>query len=341
MSVSRTKSGGIGDSQIGVLLPETDPDGAMIFSDRVRYVMTEQGEAPRSRIDTYPENASGDDGDGDGQMWLDGMEPGRLSGGDRRAPGLLNSVDALPGTVTVSSSETISGENADPLDHVLRVPLPLWKRAFDVVLSALALVLLSPLMLLVAFLIKRVSPGPVVFRQERVGYLGKRFNCLKFRTMHLDNDASEHRKHFKDLMKAKVPMTKLDQERDPRIIPAGRLLRQTAIDELLQLYNVLQGDMSLVGPRPCIPYEYTAYQTWQRQRVDAVPGMTGLWQVSGKNRLSFEEMMRLDIVYARRMSPWLDVLIILRTPLAVLQQVRDGWQAKRAARASGRSLQYA
>jgi lipopolysaccharide/colanic/teichoic acid biosynthesis glycosyltransferase len=176
---------------------------------------------------------------------------------------------------------------------------------------------------LIALFIKSVSRGPVLFKQERVGYMGKRFYCYKFRTMYVDSDISTHQKHFSDLMKSNGPMKKLDVKSDRRIIPFGKILRVCGLDELPQLLNVLKGDMSLIGPRPCIPYEYEQYQRWHRQRVDATPGLTGLWQVSGKNRTSFVEMMRLDIAYAKRRTLWMDLWILARTGPAMLVQVWD------------------
>jgi len=323
--------GWVTNEQIGVLLPETGPGGAGIFSDRVRYVMLESGESPRPRIHTYPQESSGGP-DADEQMWLEGMGPDTQDGHEG------NDADELMGTATAESrgeeegcrAAPLSPEDVDSIVGLLDVPLPWWKRAFDVVFSFLALVVLTPLMLSVAALIKCLSAGPVFFKQKRIGYMGKEFMCLKFRTMHEGNDESGHRRYLAGLMRSNAPMTKMDADKDPRIIPLGGLLRQTAIDELPQLLNVLRGSMSLVGPRPCIPYEYSGFHTWQRNRVDAVPGMTGLWQVSGKNRLTFAEMMRLDIVYARRMSPWLDILIILKTPLAIARQIRDGLEARGA-----------
>jgi lipopolysaccharide/colanic/teichoic acid biosynthesis glycosyltransferase len=182
---------------------------------------------------------------------------------------------------------------------------------------------LLPLFALTALLIKLVSPGPALFCQERVGFMGRRFKCLKFRTMHVHADQKTHQAHFGSLMKSDTPMVKLDARKDQRIIPFGRLLRATAIDELPQIFNVLKGDMSLIGPRPCIPYEYENYSRWQRQRVDTVPGMTGFWQVNGKNRTTFTEMMRMDIRYGRRKSLFLDLGIILKTIPAIWTQVAD------------------
>src|SRR5262249_5074121 len=145
----------------------------------------------------------------------------------------------------------------------------------------------------------------------------------KFRTMQVNAETRSHQNYTRDLMSADVPMTKLDSRRDPRVVPFGRILRATGMDELPQLLNVLRGEMSIVGPRPCVPYEYELYEIWQRRRFEAVPGLTGLWQVSGKNRTTFNEMIRLDIRYAEQKSLGLDVMIILKTFPALIQQVMD------------------
>ena len=188
----------------------------------------------------------------------------------------------------------------------------------------------------VALVVLCGSRGPVFFRQRRVGYKGREFACYKFRTMQVNADSKSHRDHFRHLMGTEVPMTKLDARSDPRLIPLGAVLRATGLDELPQLINVIRGEMSLVGPRPCIPYEYELYQPWQRRRFDAVPGLTGLWQVSGKNRTTFNEMIRLDIEYSERLSLWLDLKIILKTLPALWQQCRESRALKRTqtARAS-------
>lgn len=175
----------------------------------------------------------------------------------------------------------------------------------------------------VALLIKLGSSGPVLFRQVRVGYKGKEFLCYKFRSMKVDAETDSHRGHTALLMKSATPMTKLDAEKDPRIILFGSLLRCTGLDELPQLINVLRGEMSLVGPRPCIPYEYECYEPWQRCRFDAVPGLTGLWQVSGKNRTTFNQMIHLDIEYSKRANLRLDLKIMLQTVPALIIQCYD------------------
>lgn len=208
--------------------------------------------------------------------------------------------------------------------------IPGWKRGLDLVVGTVIFACLVPLFLMIGLYIKLVSPGPVFFSQKRVGRAGRLFTMWKFRTMHVGNDTSEHQRYMASLIKeggtstngSAPAMHKLDGG-NPAIIPFGKLLRSSAIDELPQLINVLKGEMSLVGPRPVIPYEVDEYLRWHRNRFDVVPGMTGLWQVSGKNRLSFTEMIRLDIRYGRECSPWLDLRILLRTPAAILDQIRS------------------
>ena len=201
--------------------------------------------------------------------------------------------------------------------------LPGWKRALDLTV----ILLLSPAVLLigsfVALLIKIGSPGPVLFKQKRVGFCGREFTCFKFRTMRVNAETDSHRLHTQQLIKSCTPMIKLDASKDPRLIPFGPLLRTSGLDELPQLLNVVRGEMSLVGPRPCIPYEYENYEPWHRRRFDAVPGLTGLWQVSGKNRTTFEQMVQLDIEYAERKSLSLDVTIMLKTFSAIWTQFCD------------------
>jgi lipopolysaccharide/colanic/teichoic acid biosynthesis glycosyltransferase len=139
--------------------------------------------------------------------------------------------------------------------------------------------------------------------------------------MKRDAEPGTHQEHFRKLMGSREPMTKLDAKGDPRLIPLGGLLRATGLDELPQLYNVLRGEMSLVGPRPSLPYEYEIFSSYQRSRCEALPGLTGLWQVSGKNQTTFDEMIELDRWYAQEHTAWMDICILLRTPFALLQQV--------------------
>lgn len=203
---------------------------------------------------------------------------------------------------------------------VIRVPI--WKRVLDIFCVLVALPSLLPLLLLIATVIKVGSKGPVLFKQERVGFLGKRFTIIKFRTMAAGTNTKIHETHVASLIETNMPMTKLDVG-DARLIPFGRMLRAAGLDELPQLLNVLWGEMSIVGPRPCLPSEYNRYLPWQRERFNTPPGLTGLWQVSGKNRKTFNEMIDYDIQYIRKRSLWLDLNIILRTVPAVMAEVKD------------------
>ena len=217
-------------------------------------------------------------------------------------------------------------------------PLPLWKRALDVAFCLVALPILALTALIVAVLTAATSPGPIFFQQDRVGYRGRKFRLYKFRTMHTRAETAIHRAHFAELVRSNTPMQKMDGRGDSRLIPGGWLLRATGLDELPQILNVLRGEMSIVGPRPCIPYEYEQYNARQRERFASVPGLTGLWQVSGKNRTTFEEMVRLDIEYSRRPSLLSDMRIISMTLPALLVQVSDVQRQKyRKATNSGKT----
>jgi lipopolysaccharide/colanic/teichoic acid biosynthesis glycosyltransferase len=201
--------------------------------------------------------------------------------------------------------------------------VPCWKRTLDIACILVALPLLLPLMLMIALAVRIGSAGPVLFAQERVGYLGKRFRCLKFRSMLVDADTTLHERHCTKLIASNLPMEKMDLQGDPRLIPGGWWLRASGLDELPQLINVLRGEMSLVGPRPCLPYECNRYLPWQKERFNTLPGLTGLWQVSGKNKTTFDEMMHLDIDYARNKSLWLDVKILLMTVPATIIEIKN------------------
>jgi lipopolysaccharide/colanic/teichoic acid biosynthesis glycosyltransferase len=198
--------------------------------------------------------------------------------------------------------------------------IPKWKRVLDVTCIVLALPFLVPVVFLIGLVIKIVSPGPVIFKQERIGYRARRFTCLKFRTMRVNAETASHQTHLYQLMASNSPMSKLDSAGDPRLIRFGSLLRASGLDELPQLFNVLCGDMSLVGPRPCVPYEFEQYLPDQRRRFNTLPGLTGLWQVSGKNRTTFSQMIDLDIHYTLHKSLWLDLKIIFKTIPAILLQ---------------------
>jgi lipopolysaccharide/colanic/teichoic acid biosynthesis glycosyltransferase len=200
------------------------------------------------------------------------------------------------------------------------------KRAMDIVGSAAALLVLSPLFLGAALAIKLTSKGPVFFRQKRVGQFGAVFTFVKFRSMYMQNDSSAHKEFVTRFIagkaasapSAKKPPAIYKITQDPRITVVGKFLRRSSIDELPQLWNVLRGEMSLVGPRPPLPYELAVYDLWHRRRIlEVKPGITGLWQVHGRSRTTFDEMVRLDLRYAKEWSLWLDIKILLKTPKAV------------------------
>jgi lipopolysaccharide/colanic/teichoic acid biosynthesis glycosyltransferase len=202
------------------------------------------------------------------------------------------------------------------------------KRVVDVFGSLAMLALTAPLWFLIAIAVKLSSKGPVLFKQQRVGQDGKQFIFLKFRSMQIDNDYRVHQEFIsrfianegthQDSNSKGEKLYKL--AKDPRVTRVGKFLRRTSLDELPQFLNVLKGDMSLIGPRPPIPYEVAVYQTWHRRRVLRVkPGITGLWQVTGRSRVKFDEMVRLDLRYAMSWTPWLDFKILIRTPLAVIK----------------------
>jgi lipopolysaccharide/colanic/teichoic acid biosynthesis glycosyltransferase len=212
--------------------------------------------------------------------------------------------------------------------------VPAWKRTLDVSLTLGALPLLALVSAVVAVAIKCVSRGPVLFRQERIGLKGKPFICLKFRTMRVDAPTTGHRAYLETLMKSDQPMTKMDCQGDPRLIPLGSILRSIGLDELPQFINVLRGEMSIVGPRPCLRYEYDSYEPWQKQRFNSLPGLTGLWQVSGKNKTTFEQMICMDIRYAETRSLGLDLAIILKTAPVLAFQAADMLRRRRNATAA-------
>jgi lipopolysaccharide/colanic/teichoic acid biosynthesis glycosyltransferase len=194
------------------------------------------------------------------------------------------------------------------------------KRMLDVSLSLAALAVGAPLFLGIALLVRCTSEGPILFRQRRVGQGGKEFLFLKFRSMYANNDPTIHKEYIRGLIAKRVDGSEgFKIKNDPRVTPVGRFLRRSSLDELPQFINVLRGEMSLVGPRPPIPYEFESYSLWHRRRIlEAKPGITGIWQVQGRSRTSFDEMVRMDLRYIRDQSFWLDVKILFRTPLAMI-----------------------
>jgi lipopolysaccharide/colanic/teichoic acid biosynthesis glycosyltransferase len=229
-----------------------------------------------------------------------------------------------------SATKIIHIASAVPLPSAWRVPG--WKAPFDVMCILLALPLWLPLMLLLMLITRIASPGPVFYRQKRIGLGGKQFSIWKFRTMKVNTETQTHERYFEELIRTNCVMTKLDTRGDPRLAPFGRILRATGLDELPQIFNVLWGDMSLVGPRPCLPNEFASYEPWQRERVNGLPGLTGYWQVNGKNKTTFNQMIAMDLFYLQNMSFLLDLKIMLKTVGALAGQLFESHQAARRRR---------
>lgn len=268
--------------RIGVILPNTKADGALTLAEDI-LKMSMLLAPPEYQIFLYP-------------AYQGELEPVDVSRTGRRP--------------FFASMETLFGEE-----------MPLWKRMTDIIGALAGLILCAPLFLAISLFVKCVSPGPVLFKQKRVGFLGKPFMCLKFRTMKMESDPSVHQKYVDRLIQDGCTMEKLDN-RDERIIPYGQILRKTGLDELPQLINILKGEMSIVGPRPECYDILNSYRQWCTRRFDVTPGLTGLWQVSGKNLTSYNEMMRLDIGYIMKRSLWMDIKILLRTIPAIIGQIR-------------------
>lgn len=287
---------------IGILLPNAQVSHAVRVAEQIRERLVASGIPLQYEFYSHSEDG-GDDPDR-----RDPADPPASAG------------PLAPGAAAVPSAAAASGVH--PMADLCLRPLPAWKRSLDIVLCLITLLVFWPLMVLIAVGIRIVSPGPVLFRQQRIGFRGRPFLLYKFRSMRLDSDTTVHQKHLARLMTSDAVLTKLDRG-DRRLLPFGRIFRASGLDELPQLFNILRGDMSFIGPRPCVPYEYAQFSPWQKQRCEAYPGLTGLWQVSGKNHTTFTEMMRMDIRYGRRTSLWRDLGILVRTVPALVRQLRE------------------
>lgn len=277
--------GWLDDERIGALLPYTPAAGAWKVADDVVAALEDVDAPPLLKVLTYPDSSSVDD---DLAPWSDDHHGG------------------IAGNPRVSSD----------LSEFFTRPLPWWKRLIDLIGAGTGLLLLSPLLLAVAVMIKCVSRGPVFFFQDRTGVAGKRFRMVKFRTMVPNAEAK--RDSLLAMNEQDGPAFKI--KRDPRVTAWGRVLRATSIDELPQLWNVLRGEMSLVGPRPLPCKEADGCQPWQRRRLDVSPGLTCYWQVSGRSSVSFDQWMRMDLQYVDERSWWNDIKLILSTIPAVLSR---------------------
>jgi len=324
------------DGQVGILTPNTNEAGARALTRNLSAGLTHRfgsggGEQDLSRfirLASLPANGSYLAANGEKkeakptppfarQYRLSFSDPGPSAMRYQSVKGGVAEVAVVSWPMSV---ELLTQEQVRKLELFL-------KRAVDIVGALVGIVLFGPLMLLIALLVKLTSPGPVLFRQERLGYLGKPFTFMKFRSMRTHCDPSIHRDYVTKLINGQnkainkgtdeQPLYKITA--DPRVTPVGRFLRKTSLDELPQFFNVLMGDMSLIGPRPPIPYECEIYQRWHCRRVlEVKPGITGLWQVSGRSTTSFDEIVRLDLTYVRNWTPWLDAKILLKTFWAVI-----------------------
>jgi lipopolysaccharide/colanic/teichoic acid biosynthesis glycosyltransferase len=323
------------------VLPDTDAVGASILIARVRRATHGKGYEPTCTIYTYPDpqDKSGPGGmrdrpanqtaqrDSDDARLTNGTSERRHDVGLTRDGGVEVEVgslfDSLPGVAVLDEPEpapepvTLTQVEVFPahsMSELFAEPLPAWKRALDIAVAGVAILASSPLLIAAAIGIRLSSPGPIVFRQNRTGLGGRPFTIYKFRTMCIDAEAKQAA--LKALSEQDGPAFKL--KNDPRIFPLGRFLRKTSIDELPQLFNVLKGDMTLVGPRPLPVHEADAVLQWQQRRHDVTPGLTCTWQVEGRSRVKFEEWMRMDMRYARRRNLVHDLALVAKTVPAVL-----------------------
>ncbi len=312
-------AGWLDDERFGIILPGMSKKQAHHLAHDIRSELSKEAVFPIGQVYSYP---------------IDGPFESR-----NHLDEVLIKPACAPSN-TIRFDEALGSSNSSDIGttsfwSLRRSSLPTWKRAMDLSGALIGLVVLSPVMLLVTVLIRIISPGPVIFRQERIGIKGKPFTMLKFRTMQLNTDSSIHEQYVTELIEnaqtgdpmLQKPMTKLDNH--PNMIPLGKMFRKTFLDEIPQLINVLRGEMSLVGPRPPLAYELQRYPEWCLTRFNVPPGMTGLWQVSGKNLLSFEEMVRLDIRYTKSMSLWFDLLILLKTPFAIAMEIINAFMKRR------------
>lgn len=320
------------ERDIGIFLPDTPAAGAWKLAEDLCRPLVITSAPPFCKVYTYPSRSSPDgngkpeDLESDGVVTVVKMVTSDGSSFSHSTASKPVIFSAPPAAITTPERRKPAGI----LELDGAPPLPAGKRIVDIIGALLAFAVLSPVLSLIAIMIKIVSPGPVFFKQARIGYHGRPFTFWKFRTMKVEADTMVHQQHLQHLIRSEQPMTKLDSDSDSRIIPFGKILRLTGLDELPQLINVLRGEMSLIGPRPCLGYEARQYLLWHQRRFDAVPGLTGLWQVSGKNRTTFKEMMRLDIAYTMKKSLWLDAKIILKTIPAIITQVKDGFSKRKS-----------
>ena len=292
--------GHVEDHRLGVLLPDTPSAGAWTVIDHVVHLLPKDLRSPICEVYTYPSFGDGEEEleDRSGDVELDG--------------------------ITVSGSSADSGDvvarEVRNMESLFMVSLPAWKRGMDILGASAGLMVLSPLLALIAVAVKLTSPGPIFFKQFRRGQGGKAFLLYKFRSM--VNGAEALQEHLSDRNEQDGPAFKI--KADPRITPLGKLLRRTGLDEFPQLWNVLVGDMTLVGPRPLPCHESDASEAWQQRRLDAKPGLTCIWQSRGHQQVSFADWMRMDMCYLENQSFVLDTSLVAKTALMVVRCKASG-----------------
>lgn len=293
------------DSHLGAILPDTNAVGAWRFAEQICSMASRKLPRPLCTVYTYP------------TKWF--VEDHDVTTPVSRDELLDHSRPAVRNLIPYFLDGVASGLDAPPnavhrLEMLLVRPLPLWKRSLDIMGALFGLLLFAPIMLAAATAIKLTSRGPIIFRQQRAGLGGKPFTIYKLRTM--IRNAEARQKELRSKNEQDGPAFKI--KRDPRVTSVGALLRKTSLDEVPQLFNVLLGDMTLVGPRPLPVNESEACEGWQRRRLDVTPGLTCIWQVKGRSRVSFAEWVRMDVAYIRRRTLFNDLRIIVQTIPAVL-----------------------
>jgi exopolysaccharide biosynthesis polyprenyl glycosylphosphotransferase len=316
------RAGRINNNTLCILLPETQITGAKYaavkFKNKLKECLGEESSLLDFVVSTYPEIS-------------DFKENNIHSNETKSRTSSPPEIQEMEYSSETLMSDAITLDSSFLLDLGLFGLREDWqlviKRLIDIVGALFGLIIFSPIMLIIAMAIKLTSKGPLVFKQERLGYQSKKFIFLKFRSMYTDNDESFHREYVKKLIQGnhnEINMGSEDQpcykiKNDPRVTPLGKILRKSSMDELPQFFNVLMGQMSLVGPRPSILYELENYQGWHMKRViDVKPGITGLWQINGRSISTFDEMVRMDLHYAKNWGLWLDIKILFSTVKVVL-----------------------
>jgi len=327
------------DDYLAALLPDTPAGGAKIFAARVSVSVARRAAAPQSLLYVYPETAlpAGNEArlaqpeqlkangnghaNGNGYHNGHGLPEGKSHQtiGGRRETMLAPDGPATTHAVLVPQTQCAlpvaqPGLSSASVQELLVHPIPAWKRFLDIAGALFGLLVLFPVMAVAAIGIRLTSPGPIIFRQKRSGLGGRPFLIYKFRTM--TADAEKRKRELRPLSEQDGPAFKI--ENDPRLTRFGRFLRKTSIDELPQLWNVLKGDMSLVGPRPLPCDEAEACRPWHRRRLDVTPGLTCIWQVKGRSRVTFDEWVRMDVAYMRRRTLAHDLWLLIITIPAVL-----------------------